>query len=62
LNNQELPEKVVQILLAVNDKLTERFYIYALADDLVSILRSDDYGISWTVVSQTEYTMVTNYR
>lgn len=48
-------------MLVLYDILSQKVYVYALADDLVNILRSDDKGSSWKLVSATEFTTVRNF-
>ena len=50
-----LPSNVAQVLLGIYDKLTGEDFFYALADDKINYLRSDDMGISWKYVPVSEY-------
>ncbi len=56
-----MSQKVVQVMLVLYEILTQKVYVYALADDLVNILRSDDQGSSWKFVPATEFTTVRNF-
>ena len=51
-----MPTIVSNIIYYVNDNGVE--YLYGLADDLKSYLRSDDYGVTWKAISQVEFKYV----
>ncbi len=53
-----MPKKVVTILLWIKDIVTLEEYLYGLADDKKSIIRSEDYGLTWKFVTMNEYNTV----
>ncbi len=56
-----MSKEVACLLLGIYDILTDKIYLYALAKDKVSYLRSDDNGFTWVYIQTLEYLTVTKF-
>ena len=53
-------DKIVATVTAVVTDIAKEStsYVYGIASDKISYVRSDDDGITWSIINALEYTMV----